>query len=61
MYEIIEIIQMNTKLTEDYKEFNNFHEENVQKFEENTIFEKSIGYTGGDPPENIFIDFLKDD
>lgn len=61
VYEIIEIIQMNTKLTEDYKEFNNFHEENVQKFEENTVFEKSIGYTGGDPPENIFKDFLKDD
>jgi len=61
VYEIIEIIQMNTKLTEDYKEFNNFHEENVQKFEENTIFEESIGYTGGDPPENVFKDFLKDD
>ncbi len=61
VYDIIEIIQNNTKLTEDHKEFNNFHEENVQKFEENTIFEKSIGYTGGDPPENIFKDFLKDD
>jgi len=61
VYEIIEIIQKNTKLTEDYKEFNNFHEENVQKFEENSIFEKSIGYTGGAPPENIFKDFLKDD
>lgn len=61
VYDIIEIIQKNTKLTEDYKEINNFHEENVQKFEENTISEKSIGYTGGDPPENIFKDFLKDD
>lgn len=61
VYDIIEIIQKNTKLTEDLKEFNNFHEENVQKFEENAVFEKSIGYTGGDPPENIFKDFLKDD
>ena len=61
VYNIIEIIQKNTKLTEDYKEINNFHEENVQKFEENTVFERSIGYMGGDPPENIFKDFLKDD